>query len=255
MTDQAMFQPDMLRGRAINVIGGGSLGSALFQNLIRMNVSPELWDTDVVEARNRFNQRVFEADIGMKKTSSQARIADLIEWGRSANLALRDEKVGPDTKLSGIVLSAVDSMAARRDIWQAVKNNPSVSFFADGRVGLDGGKAYGLDPNNVEHIARYEAPIHLHKDPANAVGACKTEFPLPAIADIVAGHMLMRLARWLHLEQGCNDPYENFVGFYFVPHLVQVTERWDADDEETEQSLLQRAKAWLTERRWPLFWK
>ena len=250
VVEDALITPAMFRQRIVHIIGVGSLGSAVFQNLIRMQVERiVLWDVDVVEARNRFNQRVFEVDINAKKILAQARIAGMIDTQAVGRLELRDEKVTKDTLFDKqcIVIAAVDSMAARVAIWNCVRGNPNVSFFVDGRLGMVGGKVFGLDPNNVEHIARYEDPIHLHADPVQALAVCKTEFPMPAIADIIAGHMLWRMVRWFHLERGSEDPYDNFVGLRFVPSVVQVTEQWDQPlrkEEIIQEEVLEVKVTW-----------
>jgi hypothetical protein len=244
---EPLLVPAMFRKREVHIVGLGALGSAIFQNLFRALATDTsglvivLWDHDVVEPRNRFNQRVFEADINFRKVSSQARIAKMIHATSGVTLQLHDAKVTHETIFDkpGIVIAAVDSMAARAIIWDRVKRNSNVEFFSDGRVGMDGGKAYGLDPNNEVHIARYEDPIHTHADPQVIAPACKTEFPIPSTCDIVAGHVFWRMVRWFHLECGSEDPYDNFVGVCFIPSLVHVTEQWDksADDETPDVNM------------------
>lgn len=250
MVEGPLLTPEMIRGRDINIIGLGSLGGSVFQNLFRTFGGPifeeivhhigalRLWDVDTVEARNRFNQRVFAEDLGKTKIAAQYRIAQAIYPESKLHLATHLERVGKGTKLSGIVLAAVDSMRERRVIWSCVKNNPAVSFLADGRVGMDGGRAYGLDPGNPEHIHRYESPVHMYNDPPEVEAACKTEFPMPFNASIVASKVLWRLTRWLHLEQGCVDPYANFVGFSFMPSEDQEVEYWDEPcGDEAEEAV------------------
>lgn len=257
MTEAPLFTPEMLRGREVHVIGVGALGSAVFQNLFRMHVETlHIWDFDTVEPRNRYNQRVYAANVGENKCDAQARVAATISGDEHVPVVLHKEKFSTTHDLAGIVIAAVDSMEARKTIWARVKNNPNVSFFADGRMGLEGGKVYAFDPSNPEHIARYEDPMHMHGDPAVPVpGACKTAFPMPALADIVAGHILWRLVRWLHLEQGCTDPYDHFIGLIFIPELVHVIERWDMEFEEISDEKTHSRLQVLTARVRALFWK
>jgi hypothetical protein len=222
----------LLRERPIHVIGQGSLGGPLAENCFRKGV-PELhlWDFDIVEARNRFNQRVFASDVGHQKVAARARILRDIYPESPTKLVLHDARIVASTRLEGIVLCAVDWNRIRyEEVWPCVKGNERVTFFGDGRVGMDGGKAYGMDPNNEYHIFRYEMPVHNHPDPENGErdAACKSEFPLPENADAVAAEMLWRLTRWLHLEGGCDDPYDNFVGWQYIPQKTVLTEQWVA---------------------------
>jgi len=229
----APFSPDMLRGRAIHVVGQGSLGGPIADNLFRKQV-PELhlWDFDRVESRNRFNQRVFAEDVGKSKVVVRERILRDIYPESVTKLVLHQERLVAGTKLSGIVIAAVDWNRIRyEEVWPCVKASLDVSFFADGRVGMDGGKAYGLDPNNEYQILRYEDPIHNHPDPEHGErdAACKSEFPMPENAEVVAAEVLWRLTRWLNLERGSEDPYDNFVGWQYAPLKSVVTEQWDGD--------------------------
>lgn len=229
----AQSTPEMLKGRPVHVVGLGSLGGPLADNLFRKGV-PELhlWDFDVVEARNLFNQRVSQADVDKPKVVVRERILREIYPQSKTTIVAHQERLVPGTPLSGIVLSAVDWNRIRyEEVLPCVEDNPNVTFFADGRVGMDGGKAYGFDPNNEYHVSRYKDPLHNHPDRWHAErdAACKSEFPLPENAEAVAAEMLWRLTRWLHLEQGSSDPYDNFVGWQYIPRKSVLTEQWDTD--------------------------
>lgn len=227
------FKVEYLRNRPIHIIGQGALGGPLAEHCFRKGV-PELhiWDFDTVEARNRFNQRVFAEDIGHPKVRVRARILQEIYPESETVLVLHNERLAQGAALAGIVLCAVDWNRLRyEEVWPCVKDNPDVSFFADGRVGIDGGKAFGLDPNNPYHVLRYEDPLHRHPDPENAEAnaACKSEFPMPENADAVAAEVSWLLTRWLLFEQGFQGEYDNFVGWQYLPHKVVLTEQWDSD--------------------------
>jgi hypothetical protein len=233
IVSSSQFTSAMLKNRPIHVIGLGSLGGPLADSLFRKGV-PELhlWDFDVVEARNRFNQRVFEEDIDKPKVVARERILREIYPESPTKIVPHQERVVAGTPFSGIVLAAVDWNRIRyKEVLPCVEENPEVTFFADGRVGMDGGKAYGFDPNNRYQVQRYKDPIHNRPDPENAelYAGCKSEFPLPENAEAVAAEMLWRLIRWLHLEQGSPDPYDNFVGWQYVPQRIILTEQWDTD--------------------------
>lgn len=230
----SMFLNEHLDGRPVMIIGSGSLGGPIFDHCIRKEVQEvHLFDPDIVDERNRFNQRVYDEDIGKLKVLVRDRIRLAINPLSKTKVVLHNELVGPDTELEGIVISAVDHMRKRYDqVWPAVyRQRDKISFFADGRVGIDGGKAYGLDPSNENHVYHYVGnPLHNHPQAelSEAELACKSDFPMPENADAVAAAVMWRLNRWLHLEQGCNDPYDNYVGWQWVPGHVTVCEQWDA---------------------------
>ena len=230
--ESSVFPLAALGDRAIHIVGLGSLGGPIADSLFRKEV-PELhlWDFDIVEPRNRFNQRVYAEDIGRPKVLVRERILRAIYPESQTRIVTHQERLMPGTKLSGIVIAAVDWNRIRyEEVWPCVANNPDVSFFADGRVGIDGGKAYGVDPGNVNHVYHYvEDSLHNHPDPLNGEieAACKSDFAVPENADMVAAEVLWRITRWLHLEQGCTDPYDNFVGWQFIPRRTVITEQWD----------------------------
>ena len=225
---------ELIGDRPVHLIGAGSLSSKYAPTLTVKGVRTiHVWDDDVVEARNLYNQRFLPEHIGMPKVEAVADYCRRLKPDGQTTFVLHREKLVAGTPLSGIVLAGVDSMKSRGVTWSCVRNNPVVSFFADGRVAMEGGKAFGLNPNNPEHVYRYEHEPHWHPDPENMQhGACKTEFPRPEMSDIVAAHVLVRLSEWLDLEQGRADPYLNFYAFCFVPRYCEATEYWDLDDEQ-----------------------
>ncbi len=234
---ETLFNVSFLKERPVHVVGAGTLGAKLFLNLFRKRVpNLHVWDADVLEERNLFNQPYFDADVGTLKVEGLARIARTIYPASDTTIVTHAERVTKDTLLRGIVLMAVDSNKSRyHDVLPSIKQSGKVSFCADGRVGMDGGKAFGFNPANPWHLECYEepdieSPIHNHPDPENLHGGCKTEFPMPENSDRVAAEMLWRLNRWLHLEQGCPDPYLNMLAWQYVPTYAEAHEYWDEDE-------------------------
>lgn len=234
MAQTALFTNEMVGGRAIHIVGAGSLGGKLFLNLVRKRIcNLHLWDDDIVKKHNLFNQPYYGEDVSAAKVLAALRIAVAIDEDAGSRITVRPERVTPNTQLSGIVLIAVDSNEKRyKQVWPCVKRNEAVSFFADGRVGLDGGKAYGLDPRNDWHIEQYESELHNHQDPEQLIQGCKTEFAMPENSDRVAAEMLWRLTRWVHFEAGSPDPYMNHISWCYTPTYAEAHEYWDVEDEE-----------------------
>ena len=62
------FQPDKVAQR-VHIIGCGSVGSTIAENLARCGVTKfTLWDFDSVEAHNIVNQMFTQEDVGKKKS-------------------------------------------------------------------------------------------------------------------------------------------------------------------------------------------
>ncbi|MBP9668719.1 MAG: ThiF family adenylyltransferase [Candidatus Pacebacteria bacterium] len=225
--DETFFRPEWQLGRAIHVIGCGSLGSLYGTSLARAGATNlHLWDFDVVEAHNAHNQQFFPAQVGMSKVEALAQIIAEIRPGEQV-CSLHTERVTKDTVLSGIVLFGVDTWSARYEInSHCLRENPDVSFVGDGRLGASFGRVYGYDPNNARHMECLYTDDHLPSvpppDPVEPV--CAATPPVIAMTNVIAGMVLWRLGRWLHFEQGCPDPYHNFMFLGFVPPMVEFQE-------------------------------
>lgn len=207
----------LIGDKSIHVIGGGSLGSKVASTLSAMR-APRLhvWDDDVVEDRNLFNQRFMIEHIGSRKPDAVANYCERVN--KSVAIVPHYEKVRADTPLEGCVFVCVDSMQARKSIWRAAQQSEGVTLLVDGRVGLDGGKVFALDPHNIAHQMRYGNPPHMYDGSPEAVGGCKTDFPAPYLSDLVAAHMVVRFVEWLGVENGSEKPFMNFFGFLFDPY-------------------------------------
>lgn len=222
MFDTLTLPGHMVGIRQLTFIGLGSIGSGLFLSFYR-TLAPHwsgtlhLWDPESVESRNRFNQQVLGYDIGKTKTAAMQRAANHIDSSSNITLIQHPEIVDYETKLSGFVVCAVDSMHARKSIWRAVLDNRDrIPLYIDVRMGMTGGRVYGITPSNEGHVLRYSDPKkHLYNDPAAPIQACKSEFPLRFIADIIGGHAGVRFVEFCQLEQGSPHPYMNFFEFDF----------------------------------------
>lgn len=84
------FQPEKVEAR-INIVGCGSVGATLAENLVRLGITNlALWDMDVVNPHNLANQIFRQQDIGRPKVEA---LADILF---EINPEIKD-----DLKLSG----------------------------------------------------------------------------------------------------------------------------------------------------------
>lgn len=136
------FDPSIAKGR-VHIIGCGSVGSALAENIARLGIKKfDLWDFDVVEPHNIVNQQFTRNDIGKLKVEA---VKDLIE-------SINDEaqvRVHPDgwngETLSGYIFLAVDSIEIRREICEKHRMNFAVKAVFDFRTGLTDAQHYAAD--------------------------------------------------------------------------------------------------------------
>lgn len=138
------FQPEKSTAR-IHIIGCGSVGSTVAENLARSGVTNfSLWDFDVVEPKNLANQMFRAKDVGKKKVDA------LLDILCEINPDVADEtKLFPDgwngQRLSGYVFLCVDNIELRRKIVEQHMDNPYVKAMFDFRTRLEDAQHYAAD--------------------------------------------------------------------------------------------------------------
>lgn len=138
------FQPDKVDGR-IHIIGCGSVGSTLAENLARCGVTKmTLWDFDTVENHNIANQMFRQQDVGKSKVEALKDILTDINPDIVDELELKPE--GWQGKLlSGYIFLAVDNIELRRKFVEQHIDSPYVKAVFDFRTLLESAQHYAAD--------------------------------------------------------------------------------------------------------------
>lgn len=141
------FQPEKDDAR-IHIIGCGSVGSTLAENLARCGVTKmTLWDFDTVEPHNICNQMFRQQDVGKPKVEALKDILtdinpDIVE----------DLDIKPDgwkgKLLSGYIFLCVDNIELRREIVEKHMDSPFVKAMFDFRTLLESAQHYAADWSN-----------------------------------------------------------------------------------------------------------
>lgn len=129
------FQPEKDNTR-IHIIGCGSVGSTIAENLARCGVKKmTLWDFDKVEEHNLVNQMFRAKDVGKLKVEALKEI--ILEINPEAEKDIRLKPNGWQGEIiSGYVFLAVDSIELRREIVEKHMDTPFVKAMFDVRTGL-----------------------------------------------------------------------------------------------------------------------
>jgi molybdopterin/thiamine biosynthesis adenylyltransferase len=172
------YDPQRHRG-SVTVIGAGGIGSPTIMGLARLGVpSISIYDDDVVEPRNVTAQNFRIQDIGKPKVSA---IADQASEVTMATLRTKQDRVSPDSRLFGeIIVSAVDSMKSRKDIYEAAKNSPTARYLIDGRLGGELIVCHTIDIRNPEHVEYYLSDDVMFDDSQMESNVCTAR----AICDV-----------------------------------------------------------------------
>ncbi len=184
---QDLIEPDQL-DLPITVVGCGGIGSFVVLALAKMGCRAiSVWDDDRVEPHNIPNQAYRVADVRRLKVEA---LADLVRDVAGVPLAIHAERVR-EQRLQGLVVSAVDTMAARREIWlRAVRHRAAVPLYLDARMGAEVARILTVRPADPDDIRRYEATLYDDLEavvlPCSAQAIVYTGF---SIAALVAGQI------------------------------------------------------------------
>ncbi len=141
--------------RPFTIIGAGSVGSFTALSLAKMGIRDiTVYDADTVEEHNIPNQFYRIEDIGWPKVEA---LKDII-YGFTGVEIKPVAEFYKDQELKGMVISAVDSMKARKEIWKRIKGSVQVDLYIDARMGAEVAVLYSVLP--IEDIKLYQKSLH-----------------------------------------------------------------------------------------------
>ncbi len=203
------YNPDEQKTDTVSFIGLGGIGSFAAIGVAKLGVPHiHIMDDDTIELHNIPNQFHPRSKLGM--TKAHALEDAIIDYSGGSSIyryegRITDEGYTGESKWlpRGIVVSGVDSMASRMDIWNhgSIKFNPRVSHYVDARIAGQLIVIYTVNPNDLEDIGRYEATLHTD---AEAVDAPCTERGVIDVG-LTIGALITNLVRHL-LTDGTYNP-------------------------------------------------
>ena len=138
------FQPEKDTSK-IHIVGCGSVGSTVAENLARMGVTKfVLWDFDVVESKNVVNQMFTQNDVGRPKVEALKDILLAINPDLEKEIELQ-HKGWQGKLMSGYIFLCVDNIDLRREIVEKHMDSPFVKAVFDFRTGLENAQHYAAD--------------------------------------------------------------------------------------------------------------
>ena len=192
---QEIFNPHDYNHLGVTIIGAGAIGSRVFATLVELGVSNvTVYDFDVVEGHNLCSQAFIHKGVGSFKVDALSHLA-LDKLGTiPTDYRFINERVTPKTPLAGAVFLLVDSLAERRNLFQAM--GLDVHHVIDVRMAATHGNVYSFDPHT-----KGQAYLNtLGKDEDAEVSACGSPFSVAPTAAI-----LSNLAVWQFIHS-CNNP-------------------------------------------------
>lgn len=145
------FNPEKCKDR-INIIGCGSVGSAVAELLARFGLeNVNLYDFDIVEEHNLANQMFTTKNLYKPKLEGVYDRWVNINPGASGKIKLFGDGWNGQ-KLSGYVFLCVDNIELRRKIVEENKYNLNIKAVFDFRTALTSAQHYAADWSKQNHI-------------------------------------------------------------------------------------------------------
>lgn len=180
-----LSEPEKLE-TPVTIIGAGGIGAPVTLLLAKMGMTNiEVWDDDVVEVHNLPNtllpaevwdEKLDRVDLttGMPKVNalyelawSMARVEIIDRVGRWPQDQTTDDfDLIVEAGLPEIMISAVDTMQARHDIWDFIMDDPGdyPALYIDCRMGGEFGELYAVVDKRPEYIKAYESHLLNEED-------------------------------------------------------------------------------------------
>lgn len=189
----AIFDPARFDRARVDVVGCGSVGSRIAMEVARLGVrNLHLWDPDSIEAHNIANQDYDLADIGRPKVEA---LAERIERATGLEATTYIERVEGPVALGAVVFLAVDSMKARKQIFEeSLRLKATTDVVVETRMGVEELRVYGFNPRSRAEVRAWEAT--LYDDEATVENACQARTTLGATAGLTACFAVTRFLQW-----------------------------------------------------------
>jgi len=162
LTRQLDIIPVEVLGEPITIVGAGAGGSFLTLNLAKMGfVDITVIDFDTVDVVNMNSQFYRFKDIGKPKVEA---LHALVHDFTGVSITARNEKYTGGV-FPGIVVSAVDSMAVRRLIFEEhAKTGYRTKLIVDPRMSAEFCALYTVVPSDEASRKQYECTLFSDKD-------------------------------------------------------------------------------------------
>lgn len=158
---QADIIPTEKQGVGITIVGAGAIGSFAALALVKSGFENiDVWDFDEVSIENMSCQGYRKSDIGKKKVDA---LKEIIKMYTDVEINVAAKAWVPSFDENRIVVVAVDSMKARQDIFDAIREKCfNVAYIIDPRMGAEVAALYCMNPH--QESESYKKTLYSDKD-------------------------------------------------------------------------------------------
>lgn len=196
------FKPEMMNGKMVHIIGCGSVGATVAENLCRFGIKDfVLYDFDVVEKHNIANQIFVNKHIGTLKTEALSEILTSI----NPDVNIRRVNVGwKGQPMAGYVFLAVDNIETRKAIVEKCKASTLVEAMFDVRTGLTDAQHYAANWRDSKSVKKLESSMDFtHEEAAEStvVSACGAELSVCPTIRVIVGYAVANFINFVKGEE------------------------------------------------------
>jgi len=190
-----ILNPDMIV-YPITIVGVGGIGSLTAWILAKMGCGEiTLYDPDVVEGHNLPNQFYRLGDVDKLKVMA---VKENILQFAETKLRTIPELFKDQESLKGIVISGVDSMKARQDIWKKIRYNLNIPLYLDARMGGETVQVFTVRPSQLEDIESYENNLFSDEEASDL--PCSAKSIIYSVA-VLGGLIASQIKKWIKREE------------------------------------------------------
>jgi len=157
LRQQDLLPSDRIGNLTVTLIGAGAIGSAVALVLGKLGLGKlVVFDDDIVDEVNLAGQLYYNRHVGMKKVDALAEVlGEFTETEVAAVPAFFDGQT-----IQGLVITAVDSMRARRLIWRNLQGRADIPLLIDARMGGLVGEVHVVRPGSPIEAREYRRTLH-----------------------------------------------------------------------------------------------
>lgn len=201
LTRQLDLIPLSVLDKKINVIGVGAIGSFTVLSLAKMGFSDiTVFDDDTISDENMNCQFYRHKDIGKEKVYA---LYDLVKDFTGVEITCVPRRWAGE-KLQGIVITSVDNMAVRKQIWETHKSSYA-EWIVDPRMSAEYALLYVVNPKCEKDRATYEKV--LYSDAESVQERCTAKSTMytvgmisglvaKAVKSLLTSEQYPRIAQW-----------------------------------------------------------
>ncbi|MCC7173500.1 MAG: ThiF family adenylyltransferase [Planctomycetes bacterium] len=189
LRQQDVVDADKLANLQVTLIGLGSIGSVTGLYLAKMGVcNLTCFDADVVDVHNVSNQAYGISDVRLLKADAFSILVENQTGVLPNTICMQYD----GRALSGVVISAVDSMKSRETIWKSVREQPQVQLYIDARMGLETLVVHAVRPQVREDRIVYSQTICNDSDALQEPCTARTVCYTPLMAASILCNLVKR---------------------------------------------------------------